>query len=754
MTAEWKRPDYGTAGEAEGGFDAWSLESRTALTDTGSTSVAKLEAGVATIEARVSDNSTWVVLRWPEDAAIAIRCGYWPQGNLEQQGKIRAKDDEVVLRLKAPSAKFETTVRVLAEDTPLVRLTVKVTPSVPLLPAFWPRDIYPLDKKNSPEQTTGNVYAAQRESAAGFLYALLEEPGEGTFLYMQNLTALNEYCHLTKTNLQEAVGGVWPTIGLSLPAAAPGSPLPAGREVVISDAFVGLTPGICDNEARLAECFLEHVAAIYPHLEQPQVERHDWPWRSEQALNELIEVKNLTVKKSSGIYVRPYLDAEVPDSTVQLAVLLPALDYSEWRGDTDPPGLLDELRDAMGAFFDRNIGSILRYLPDVAEEGPAVDGDRDRWSIDAWYLYHPLMQLANLAVRGNEEERKLFLESLDFGIDVAHKFKYEWPINFNLLKLEPMVEDRDTEVPAKLGETDVPGLYAYTMLDAYDLTGEERYLQEAEEALKHLDGLGFEIGYQFNNVAWGMAATTRLWQERNEDAHFDRMLVLMASIIHHCQIWESECGYAQHYPNFMAVNCLHDAAYSAAFEEFEILLAFHEVLRSGGDSLPDSVRMLIGEYCRHLLNRAWYYYPDQLPEEAIATEQRQGRIDRALSMPLEDLYPDGQPNGQVGQEVYGCGLAFILTTRAFVHVREVDASIYCDYPILDAHVDTGRATVQVGGHPSRECRLEFVAAEDADLKAQVAIALAGGKQPERVKSINDDGRRFNIPGGSHVIISW
>ncbi len=123
-------------------------------------------------------------------------------------------------------------------------------------------------------------------------------------------------------------------------------------------------------------------------------------------------------------------------------------------------------------------------------------------------------------------------------------------------------------------------------------------------------------------------------------------------------------------------------------------------------------------------------------------------------MPLEDLYPDGQPNGQVGQEVYGCGLAFILTTRAFVHVREVDASIYCDYPILDAHVDTGRATVQVGGHPSRECRLEFVAAEDADLKAQVAIALAGGKQPERVKSINDDGRRFNIPGGSHVIISW
>ncbi len=153
-----------------------------------------------------------------------------------------------------------------------------------------------------------------------------------------------------------------------------------------------------------------------------------------------------------------------------------------------------------------------------------------------------------------------------------------------------------------------------------------------------------------------------------------------------------------------------------------------------------------------MLNRAWYYYPSELPEEAIATEQRQGRIDRGLSMPLEDLYIDGQPMGQVGQEVYGCGLAFILTTRAFIPLHESKALLYCDYPILDANLDERRASVVIGGHPSGTCMLEVVGGDD-DLKATVTSAPADGSPPERVRSVNDDHRRFRISGGSYVIVT-
>lgn len=50
--------------------------------------------------------------------------------------------------------------------------------------------------------------------------------------------------------------------------------------------------------------------------------------------------------------------------------------------------------------------------------------------------------------------------------------------------------------------------------------------------------------------------------------------------------------------------------------------------------------------------------PDALPDDALAKDDiRNGHIDRKLSFPLEDLYGDGQPAGQVGQEIYGCGSA-------------------------------------------------------------------------------------------------
>src|SRR3546814_19322509 len=39
-----------------------------------------------------------------------------------------------------------------------------------------------------------------------------------------------------------------------------------------------------------------------------------------------------------------------------------------------------------------------------------------------------------------------------------------------------------------------------------------------------------------------------------------------------------------------------------------------------------------------------------------------------ISFPREDLDVDGQPGGQVGQEIYGAGAAFVFATRSFHEV--------------------------------------------------------------------------------------
>ncbi|MET0337291.1 MAG: hypothetical protein ABW063_05955 [Caulobacter sp.] len=75
--------------------------------------------------------------------------------------------------------------------------------------------------------------------------------------------------------------------------------------------------------------------------------------------------------------------------------------------------------------------------------------------------------------------------------------------------------------------------------------------------------------------------------------------------------------------------------------------------------------MLMAEYRRFAFDRSWSLYPDTLPEEMLATDILNGHIDRKLSFPLDDLYADGQPAGQVGQEIYGCEAAFAFASAAF-----------------------------------------------------------------------------------------
>src|SRR4051794_16335522 len=108
--------------------------------------------------------------------------------------------------------------------------------------------------------------------------------------------------------------------------------------------------------------------------------------------------------------------------------------------------------------------------------------------------------------------------------------------------------------------------------------------------------------------------------------------------------------------------------------------------------------MLISEYCKYALDRAWFYYPDALPKEALASDIRNGHIDRALSFPLEDLYIDGQPSGQVGQELYGAGAALVFASRTFHEIENAPFRLFCDHFIVASeHTGDGALSIRLDG---------------------------------------------------------
>lgn len=513
-----------------------------------------------------------------------------------------------------------------------------------------PRDLFPLDGDRVDDE--GVVLAAQRGLNTGLLYG---GRACGTFLYVQDFTALATWHEATGTTPDGVVGGDWPELGYA--SKTPENPLPAGAEITLSAVLVAWGDPIDASDGRAeAARFLELFDRIYRRLDLPETEFRDWPAMAERAASDLANSPLATREDGGYRYVSPYVGAEEPDSMVQLTVLLSLLDYDDWRGEASP--LASELRRGIHRFYDPDVAIVRRYLSNVPDNKKAD-------AVDSWYLYHPIANLGRLACRGDEGARALYLASLDRAIEIARRFDYRWPVEYDIRTLEITKAERQPGAP---GQTDAGGLYAFVMIQAYELTEEARFLDEARAALRATADLSFDLVYQTNLTSWGLNACLRTFRATGDEFFRRQALVFLASFLHNCAAWESEIRLARHYRTFLGVTCLHDGPYFAPYECYESFLAFHEALVEHGDLLPDCARHLMAEWSRYAADRAIHFYPSELPETVLAYRVRNGTLSRDLAFPVEDLYADGQPAGQVGQEVYGCGAAWAYLTRTFVPV--------------------------------------------------------------------------------------
>jgi hypothetical protein len=354
-----------------------------------------------------------------------------------------------------------------------------------------------------------------------------------------------------------------------------------------------------------------------------------------------------------------------------------------------------------------------------------------------------------MGLRGHERSRDLFLKAVDFAIGAAQHFKYRFPIKFDINSFEVITESRGDP---RFGQTDVAGLYAYVVLQGFDLTGDDRFLDEARSAMNAARGLRFDLNYQANLTAWGAAAAMRLWRATSKEDWRKLSYIYLASFLHNACVWESEIANARFYRNFFGVTALHDASYMAMLECSESFLAFESYIHDSGPDLLPAARTLIDEYCRYALDRAWFYYPDALPAKAIAEKPRNGSIARELSFPLEDLYVDGQKAGQVGQEIYGGGAAFIFASQAYHRLEGAPFELFCDSFVFGwDRPTTHSAILTLAGSEANEATLALIPGKGARV-GRVALTLGNGRRP---KPRRIDGKLvFTLPADATVTLNW
>jgi hypothetical protein len=691
------------------------------------------------LELHEEQAASWLISAMPDGSGLALRVLAAPAGGLAERA-LAEEDGTLRLSATSPGLEHETIVRIEDDALPVLRATMTLTPDRRMRPPRWSRDLIVLGPSGDPEVASGRVEAAQRGLNSGLVFARLEACALGGFLYFQNLTALNPYFAATGTIPDGAVGGEWPELGYRVPCDGEGH-LVAGRRVTVSDALLVIRPGDIGGEAAGASAFLTLLGEAYARIDRPRPAWHDWQGRAARTLRDLDRAPEATVRHYGHRYVHPYTAAEYPDSMVQAVT---AASLGEYARSTDVAvPLLDELVAGMPRFYDAKLKALRRYLPNVGN-------DKNANAVDSWYFYHPMVKLGALAQHGNGAGRRLFLKTLDFAIRAARHFDYRWPIMYDVTDFSVLQAARDD---AGLGQTDVGGIYAYVMIQAFDLTGEARYLDEAKAALAAARHLRFDLNYQANLTAWGAAACIRLAVIHDDEDFVAQAHVFLASFFHNCAIWESQIGHARHYATFLGVSALHDAPYMALYECFDSFSAFEELLRLGSTMLEPAARRLVIDYCRHALDRAWYYFPDALPSDAVAREDiRNGHVDRRLSFPVEDLYIDGQPAGQVGQEIYGAGAAFAFAARSIHRLAEAGIAISCDH-FVD-HLDRfGAASARFStiGMPG-EIALLVVTRLPRRKLPRVAVTVGGREIAPR--EAGADRVTFDVPAGETVDLSW
>lgn len=691
-------------------------------------------------------DAIWVIVRRDGLGGVAFRAAHTPGGTVGLKADIDRARASLTITMDSAQGRHSLTVTTHEDTFPTLRFTAKLIPAARLLVAFQPRDVYPLGHDDDPLEARGKVEAAQRGLNSGLTFFRLDEPAFGSVLYFQNLTAMNDYFIATKTTPDTAVGGVWPELGYLPPTPAQTGtpaidPLPAGQEVTVSDAIVVFHDDCTSNEQDVALRFLQMQGAVYRLLDLPKTQFRDWVVRSETTIRDLDSAPEATISHYGHRYFHPYTATEYPDIMVQMSLLSAISNFADWKGEH--VALTDEIRAGLGNFHDTKLKTMRRYLPNVGK-------DKDKNAVDSWYLYHPLLNLGHLATDGDAKAKRLFTSSLDFAIEAAHHFEYAWPIQFKVTDFSVIVKARNDD---GLGQTDVGGLYAYVMLQAFHLTDDKRYLDEARKAIDAARGMRFELNYQANLTAWGAAACMRLWRVTNERYYLEQSHVYLASFFHNTAIWESRIKGAAQYSNFLGVTCLHDGPYMAIYECFDSFAAFERYLKDSGPDLDPAARMLISEYCKYALHRAWFYYPDALPEDLLADEQRNGHIDPKLSFPLEDLYHDGQPAGQVGQEIYGAGAAMVFASRAFHTIADAPFRLFCDHFIMTMERNSA-ASIRLGLDGGDGCLagLSLVRTGRRKLPTFVVETATGDRVRARATSV--DRVDFQVPASGSVTVRW
>ena len=563
------------------------------------------------------------------------------------------------------------------------------------------------------DRTTGQeasgkleIYADRASMAAPHLYAY-SAALDSTLFYWVDLTALNpfmEAAHYTPSATPRRKGQ---RLGHSF-SQTDLLNQPQSVTTAVYDSYLYLEPGQPASEDAMFTRYLHNLGDIYDLMAVPDDPLPDWfgayEWDGQGIPGKGVGIHQLGIRDLANeknwvtLDGKRYLRAYVAD-TRQSAEAISQLDVytalARYRARFGhAPDYYAELRATIPDFFNPDFGPAGMFQ----NSGPlAVTGPQGRG--DTWYEMGHALKVAELALwdPGDAKLRDLALRSGETWIEFAQAVEYRFPRFYSF----------DTWKGTER-EPDAGGGFAYFMLLLYNLTGEDRYVDQARHALRALDGHGFRLAYETHMTALTAAAAARMYQIEPDPLYLHVINRAVANLMRLSWIWECDYGWMQegleHVPDdvpwwrrawrkrtFFGLNPTQQSAVITAKEQYEAWIYLTETLQRTHGALDPTTEKLIAEFVKHTLLTIPGSLPPFLPAGAAtahpAAYETVTENDLSLFIPLEDLRDGWDVSGAIGQEVYGAGMAPAMAALALVEVAP-GIVVYSGYPLVKAEGTT------------------------------------------------------------------
>jgi hypothetical protein len=433
--------------------------------------------------------------------------------------------------------------------------------------------------------------------------------------------------------------------------------LNANQNMILADTYVYLKPGQKITPAEFCKQFCQQLSVVYQYIQKPSMKSTNWSKDIAAPMTEeILTTKVYWTEKNRLKFPRAYVNFKVDDAQLitLLDLLNPLVDYVKYfPEDKHALELKTILEKGLLSFWDdkwKGFGNNFEVPPNHF--------------YSSWYLMFNVVNVADLALAGNVDAKKMLLGFRPRLLEMGKGSNYQFA-NVNT----------STYQQSGIYDFEVTGEYLYVMMALYELSGKQdkQVLLSAKAAADKIAERSFDYTYELNGVVCGAVGCYQLYQATGETKYRDIAYIPLANAFRWAWLWECDYGVGKYVQTFWGFSPTPGNQNQAEHESHHARRFLRQYFKLAKQDLAPELSQLIQDSWIYGQGQSRYTHPPILVEEGAGwsmipegpSPENCGEVIYSSWVPLEDThigwctddkwYKPNPKNGVVGQAIYAAG---------------------------------------------------------------------------------------------------